>query len=39
MAIFQDASTVIVENGEEIVNVNNMQVPNGISQQKWLNGR
>lgn len=30
---------MIVENGEEIVNVNNnMQVPNGISHQKYLNG-
>ncbi|XP_039762091.1 very long-chain-fatty-acid--CoA ligase bubblegum isoform X1 [Pararge aegeria] len=33
-----DASTVIVENGEEIINVDKMQVPNGISHQKFLNG-
>ncbi|XP_023943345.1 very long-chain-fatty-acid--CoA ligase bubblegum isoform X1 [Bicyclus anynana] len=32
-----NVSTVIVENGEQI-NVTDMQVPNGISQQKFLNG-
>ncbi|KAJ8735584.1 hypothetical protein PYW07_007204 [Mythimna separata] len=31
-------TTVIVENGEEIVKVSKMQVPNGISQTKYLNG-
>ncbi|XP_047021110.1 long-chain-fatty-acid--CoA ligase ACSBG2-like isoform X2 [Helicoverpa zea] len=31
-------TTVIVENGEEIVKVNKMQVPNGISHGKHLNG-
>ncbi|XP_030033361.2 long-chain-fatty-acid--CoA ligase ACSBG2 isoform X2 [Manduca sexta] len=31
-------STVIVENGEEIIKVNNMQVPNGVSQQKYMDG-
>lgn len=36
---FQETSTVIVENGEEIVKVNNMQVPNGINHQKHLNGK
>ncbi|CAH1639733.1 unnamed protein product [Spodoptera littoralis] len=33
-----DSTTVIVENGEEIVKVNTMQVPNGISHGKHLNG-
>ncbi|CAH0727306.1 unnamed protein product, partial [Brenthis ino] len=33
-----DASTVIVENGEEIVKVNSMHVPNGTDPQKYLNG-
>nr|XP_021188770.2 very long-chain-fatty-acid--CoA ligase bubblegum isoform X1 [Helicoverpa armigera] len=31
-------TTVIVENGEEIVKVTKMQVPNGISHGKHLNG-
>ncbi|KAF9421546.1 hypothetical protein HW555_002479 [Spodoptera exigua] len=33
-----DNTTVIVENGEEIIKVNTMQVPNGISHGKHLNG-
>ncbi|KAH9637651.1 hypothetical protein HF086_009319 [Spodoptera exigua] len=35
---FEDNTTVIVENGEEIIKVNTMQVPNGISHGKHLNG-
>ncbi|XP_026731627.1 long-chain-fatty-acid--CoA ligase ACSBG2-like isoform X2 [Trichoplusia ni] len=31
-------TTVIVENGEEIVKVSKMQVPNGISHEKYMNG-
>lgn len=34
----QDASTVIEENGEEIVKVSNMQVPNGADSKTYLNG-
>lgn len=33
-----DASTVIEENGEEIVKVSNMQVPNGADSKTYLNG-
>lgn len=39
MILLQDASTVIVENGEEIVKVSNMQVPNGIDSKTYLNGK
>ncbi|KAJ0182505.1 hypothetical protein K1T71_001874 [Dendrolimus kikuchii] len=33
-----ETPTVIVENGEETAKVNKMQVPNGISHQKYVNG-
>ncbi|XP_049881435.1 long-chain-fatty-acid--CoA ligase ACSBG2-like isoform X2 [Pectinophora gossypiella] len=31
-------STVIVENGEEIVKINKMQMPNGVDYNKYLDG-